>query len=514
MGRVAGTLSQRYRLEEPLGRGGMGEVWRARDLTLDRTVAVKLLPAEHTSPTDRQRFLREARAAAQLSHPNVVAVYDTGEWEGRPYLIMELLEGRTLAEELAARGPLPVEEVRQLGAQIASALQAAHAAGVIHRDIKPDNLIKTVDGTLKVVDFGIAGVADVAVTRLTQTGMLVGTVAYLAPERLQGSEADARSDLYALGCVLYELLCGRPPYTGDVAKVLYGHVHAPPEPPSSLRPEVPPDLEGLLLALLAKQPADRPADAGEVCAVLLGGDTRRLPMGGVPPPAHTAVMRRPLGGRPTGHGRLGALRAHGADLARRAGRPPARALVAAAVALVLVAGGLLWYAGRDDGVPHAAATPTSSSAGRDPDGAKVDATPETETTRPSEPSEAEQGRRPGGQGPMPGSRAWLRLLDERLNELEPGVDIDTEVYEDLRELTDEALDAYADGDRKQLWRKLAKLSRELDDAQEDGRVVPKELLSQLDALTDLAGLGNGWKERLDSELWNGARWKERLRGED
>jgi serine/threonine-protein kinase len=165
-----GTTVGRYRLDELLNTGGMGEVWRAYDTTLGRQVAVKLLLAGVNEPADRRRFIREARAAAQLNHPNVVAIFDVGDWSGRPYLVMELLDGRTLAEELHERGPLPVEEVRDLAAQAASALHAAHSAGVVHRDIKPSNLFRTREGALKILDFGIARVLDEASTRLTVPG--------------------------------------------------------------------------------------------------------------------------------------------------------------------------------------------------------------------------------------------------------------------------------------------------------------------------------------------------------
>ncbi|MEQ7125734.1 protein kinase [Actinopolymorpha sp. B11F2] len=267
---MVGTSVGRYRLDELLSRGGMGEVWRAFDTTLGRPVAVKLLRAGLTDAADKKRFVREARSAAQLSHPNVVAIFDVGDWLGSSYLVMELLEGKTLAEELADNGPLPIADVRDLGAQAAAGLMAAHAAGVVHRDVKPSNLVRTREGTLKVVDFGIARVLNEASTRLTRTGTIVGTAAYIAPEQARGTDADARTDLYALGCVLYQLLAGRTPFVGGPTEVMYAHLYTEPEPVTRLRPDVPADLEALILSLLAKDPANRPADAATVRTALAG----------------------------------------------------------------------------------------------------------------------------------------------------------------------------------------------------------------------------------------------------
>ncbi|GAB3408010.1 serine/threonine-protein kinase [Flindersiella endophytica] len=260
----------RYRLQELLSRGGMGEVWRAEDEVLDRPVAVKLLYEDLDASPDRERFLREARAAARLAHPNIVATHDVGEWDGRPYLVMEFLQGRTLAEELEEHGPFPIEAVRELGAQVAAALEGAHEAGIVHRDLKPANLILTSDGELKLIDFGLAWLLDESSERLTPAHTAMGTVTHLAPELAIGGAVDERSDLYSLGCVLYELACGRPPFQGSMAAIVLGHVQDEPDPPSTLRPDIPADLESLILHLLAKEPEHRPPDAGEVRRRLLG----------------------------------------------------------------------------------------------------------------------------------------------------------------------------------------------------------------------------------------------------
>jgi serine/threonine protein kinase len=268
----------RYQLHELVSRGGMGEVWRAYDEVLERPVAVKALYEQLGDSADRERFLREARAAARLNHPNIVATHDIGEWDDRPYLVMEYLTGRTLAQDLEERGPLPIADIRAFGAQAAAALECAHEAGIVHRDVKPANLMLTADGDVKLIDFGLAWVVDADGERLTPDNTAMGTVAYLAPELATGAPVDERSDLYSLGCVLYELACGRPPFVGSMAAVVLGHVQDEPDPPSTLRPDIPADLEALILHLLAKDPDHRAASAGAVRRRLLGVDgVARIP---------------------------------------------------------------------------------------------------------------------------------------------------------------------------------------------------------------------------------------------
>lgn len=255
-------LAGRYRLDELVGRGGMGEVWCAEDEVLRRPVAVKLLLPQRADDTAIERFRREARAAAVLSHPNVVAVYDFGTHEDRLFLVMELVEGRTLTEELAVRGTLPAAEAADIIAQAAAGLAVAHDHGLVHRDIKPGNLLLTADGTVKVADFGIARFVSDAATDLTSTGQIVGTTYYLAPERAKGVAAGPESDVYSLGCVLYQLVTGHPPFDADTpAAVLYQHVDLPPVPPAELRPELAGPFQDSLLRMLAKDPADRPTAA-------------------------------------------------------------------------------------------------------------------------------------------------------------------------------------------------------------------------------------------------------------
>jgi eukaryotic-like serine/threonine-protein kinase len=256
---AASTLGGgRYRLEAPLGHGGMATVYLARDEELARSVAVKLL-AENLAgdAAFRERFLREARLAARLSHPNVVSVYDAGETDdGRPFIVMELVPGTTLAEV----GRLPPDEAVGLVVQAAHGLAHAHAAGLVHRDIKPQNLLLRDDGVLKVADFGIARAAET--TALTQIGTVLGTAAYLSPEQALGEEVTAAADVYALGAVLYELLTGRPPYTfeslADLAEQQRSGTIAP---LSELAPGVPAQVEDAVMRALARNPAYRPATA-------------------------------------------------------------------------------------------------------------------------------------------------------------------------------------------------------------------------------------------------------------
>ncbi|MGW6268208.1 protein kinase domain-containing protein [Streptomyces sp. NPDC055060] len=271
-------LDGRYELLERLGAGGMGEVWRARDRSLGREVAVKVFVPPERSGADEPaqllaRFRQEARAAASLDSPYIVAVHDHGTDGDTAYLVMALVQGRSLDRVLRESIRVPVADALRWAADICRALDAAHSAGVVHRDIKPGNVMIAPDGTAKLVDFGIATFMEGATddSRLTRTGQLpFGSVPYLAPERFRQETGDGRTDLYALGCVLYELLVGRPPFTGTAAGVMYNHVNDAPLRPSRARAEVPAPVERLVLDLLAKNPADRPGDAGAVLERILG----------------------------------------------------------------------------------------------------------------------------------------------------------------------------------------------------------------------------------------------------
>jgi eukaryotic-like serine/threonine-protein kinase len=284
------VLGGRYRLRSLLAAGGMGAVWVADDAVLGRQVAVKLLSeALAGDGLAAERLRREARAAAGLEHPGIARVLDLGEDGGRPYLVMELLHGQSLAQRLARAGPLPPAEAARVVAAAAEALQVAHRAGIVHRDVKPGNVFLTGDGEVKLLDFGIASAANQAA--LTG-GDLIGTAAYLAPERMLGHDATPASDVYALGVLLYELLAGRPPFTADSATALaMAHLHARPAPLRDAAPGVPPALAAACEQALAKDPAARPPSAAAFARLL------RSTPAGTPPttaPLPPAVVPAPL----------------------------------------------------------------------------------------------------------------------------------------------------------------------------------------------------------------------------
>ncbi len=284
----AGTLlAGRYRFVRRIAVGGMAEVWEATDTVLDRAVAIKVL---HPHLADDQafveRFRREAIAAARLTHPSIVAIYDTWSGDGEEAIVMELVRGTSLRQHLDEHGRLPPGEAVAIGARVAEALATAHRAGLVHRDIKPANILLCEDERVMVADFGIAKLAD---ADHTAEGTVLGTAKYLAPEQVQGAPVDARTDLYALGIVLYEMVCGRVPFSGesDTATVL-ARLHQDPVPPRRLDPEVPAALEGVILRALRREPADRPASAEDLRSELLAS-VRASTIHPPPPPARTVA---------------------------------------------------------------------------------------------------------------------------------------------------------------------------------------------------------------------------------
>ncbi len=303
------ALSATYELDQEIGRGGMGIVYRARDKRLKRFVAIKLLPPELSFRRDiRTRFLREAETAAQLSHPNIVPIYSVDEVGNLVFFVMACIDGDNLATRLQKRGPLPIDEVRRWLHEVADALAYAHARGVIHRDIKPDNiLLDSIDGRALVTDFGIARAASDSgeTSRLTATGMAIGTPAYMSPEQASGDrDLDARSDLYSLGIVAYQMLAGEPPFTGGTTPaLLVKHLAEVPVPVSLRRPDTPDDLAQIVMRLLEKSPEHRFQSAGEMVTALKTGV--------VPPPTNPAASPQstgtpvrfngaPIGGMPIG----------------------------------------------------------------------------------------------------------------------------------------------------------------------------------------------------------------------
>ncbi|MFF3936972.1 serine/threonine-protein kinase [Streptomyces phaeofaciens] len=314
-------IQGRYRLLELIGRGGMGEVWRSRDESLGRQVAVKCLKAHgpHHDPSFtrvlRERFRREARVAAGLQHRGVTVVHDFGEFDGVLFLVMELLDGRNLCQLLDdnERRPLPVPDVAEIADQVSAALAYTHRQGIVHRDLKPANIVRLTDGTVKICDFGIARLGhDIGFTsRLTGTGIALGTPHYMSPEQIGGDEVDQRSDLYSLGCVLYELATGAPPFDlDDPWAILVGHRDTPPRPAREQRPELPEYLDRIILDLLAKRPGQRPYDAREVGRRITAGRTTPayVPTVVTPRPELRPPESGPLppepGPRPAGPARL------------------------------------------------------------------------------------------------------------------------------------------------------------------------------------------------------------------
>jgi beta-lactam-binding protein with PASTA domain/predicted Ser/Thr protein kinase len=280
----------RYRIVRKLGAGGMADVYLAEDQELGRRVAIKILNGRHANDDQFiERFRREAKNAAALNHPNIVSIYDRGEAEDTYYIAMEYLDGRTLKELVVTRGKAPVNVAIEYTRQILSALRFAHRHGIVHRDIKPHNVLVDGDGRVKVTDFGIARAGT---SQMTETGSIVGTAQYLSPEQARGGEVDQRSDLYSLGVVLYELLTGKTPFEGDTpVEIAMKHLSNPPKPPSELRRDIPAELDKVVLRALAKDPEDRYQSADEMDA-----DLERVSRG-APVAAATAatqVLRRPV----------------------------------------------------------------------------------------------------------------------------------------------------------------------------------------------------------------------------
>jgi eukaryotic-like serine/threonine-protein kinase len=371
------ALGNRYRLGERIAAGGMGSVYRAVDETLGRRVAVKLLRrALADDPTFLERFRREARAAATVSHPGVAGVYDYGELGGQPFIVMELVEGETLAERIAARGRLPWPEAFAVAEQVARALAAAHAHGLVHRDVKPANILLGADGRAKVTDFGIAKAAQAAT--LTGTGMVLGSASYVAPEQAQGGDVGPAADQYSLGCVLFEAVTGEPPYRGASAVAIASqHVSAPVPDPRHTAPDLPAPVADLIRRALDKEPDRRFASAAamaDAIAATLAGDGRvgaatavaatagpaaAATPATVPLPATPATVPSPATPVPGATAPLPAV-----PLAARARRPGWRALVLGtlvAIALLLLA--WLPRSGLFDPPAGQRSRPTSPTAG-------------------------------------------------------------------------------------------------------------------------------------------------------
>jgi eukaryotic-like serine/threonine-protein kinase len=353
---VAQVLDQRYELGPPLGAGGMSEVVEGYDRTLDRRVAVKFLKADVADPRARERFEHEARTAASFTHPNAVTVYDFGEAGIRPYIVMELVEGKNLAEVLSQTGPLPPRQATQITDQVLAALGAAHARGLVHRDVKPGNVLVKPDGSVKLADFGIAKAVADASGGLTITGQVMGTPKYLAPEQAAGQATTPSSDLYSTGVVLYEMLAGAPPFEGDTPMAIaLAHQQAPVPALAQRRAGLPASLVATVERALEKDPARRFSNAEAMRVALSGGPTEPITAAGA---GATKVLPSAAPMRPSPH-------------------PPGRRRwpwVALAVLALVGAFLIAWaLANRDDdNDPTIAAEPTTTSS-----------TPTTTTTPPT-----------------------------------------------------------------------------------------------------------------------------------
>jgi serine/threonine-protein kinase len=375
----ARLLGGRYQVGELLGYGGMAEVHKGRDLRLGRDVAVKMLRTDLArDSTFQERFRREAQNSAALNHPAIVAVYDTGEeisstGEKLPFIVMEFVNGRTLKEVLAAEQRLQPRRALEIIADICAALEFSHRHGIIHRDIKPGNVMLTQNGQVKVMDFGIARALASGATTMTQTSAVIGTAQYLSPEQARGESVDARSDVYAAGCVLFELLCGHPPFVGDSpVSVAYQHVREDPKAPSDINHDVPPDVDAIVLKALAKNPLNRYQSAQEMRADALRAVSGR-PVLATPvmSEAETMAMAGPM--RPAGT--TGVTRAIPAGVSGRGDERRTSSWLMAALAalgvLAVVALAVGLALRNSDNKPPAAATATMPKLiGLDENGAR------------------------------------------------------------------------------------------------------------------------------------------------
>jgi serine/threonine-protein kinase len=436
------VVAGRYRLDRSLGASRMSEVFAATDLRLGRRVAVKRLPPSGArDATAEARFAREARALARVNDPNVVTVFDIVVERGRPLLVMELVEGTTLRHLLDREGPLDAGRAVPIGVGICSGLEAVHARGIVHRDLKPSNVFLTPSGTVKIGDFGIARVADdVTVTR---TGEVFGSAPYVAPEQVSGDPVDARADLYALGCVLFEMTTGRPPFEGgDPASLAYRHVHATPERADAVDPTVPNALASIIERLLAKDPADRSASASEVRRSLEGLPAVAAPAGDEAPteplPPASATDRLPALPPPPPR--------------RPTSWIPWAAVLALGIVLLLVLNALTAASGSNDPAQGPAPRPSASGSASPP--------PSPRSPNPT-PTPATTG------DPL---NALLALVDQ----LGSTGAVDDHLARDLDHHTDELQRALDEGDGRKADDALHHLQDAVDKGLDHGEISPED----------------------------------------
>ena len=436
---IEGTvLADRYEVGELLGRGGMAEVHLATDRVLDRPVAVKVLGSWLADDgTFVERFRREALAAARLSHPNLVAVFDAGSEGDLHYIVMEHVPGETLADLLRREGKIAPGRASAIATSVGDALAVAHAAGIVHRDVKPANVMLTTDGRVKLMDLGIARGIDGA--DITRASSILGTAGYVSPEQARGEPVDHRSDIYSLGCVLYEMLTGRQPFEADnPVAVAYRHVHDAPVPPTSIEPSVPVALEAVVLRAMEKDPAARFPTVADMSAAL---DDRTVP---VPPPEETrpmpvaaAVPSAPVA-TPT------------EALPRRVDRPPPRrrtALVLLAIAALALLGGLAF----------------ALLAGETPSGSRVTPSRSASPSRSPTPSDTPSPSPSATPPPVDPLESAVVALQDLVSEGVNDGSISDKAAEEIGKGLEEALKEFADGDTEKAVEKLADLEETVDD---------------------------------------------------
>jgi eukaryotic-like serine/threonine-protein kinase len=468
-------LAGRYRLDRLLGEGGMASVWEAHDERLGRDVAIKVVRPDATDPAAVARFDREARVVAGLRHPGVVLVHDYGVDDGSPFLVMELLPGPSLARVVVDDAPLEVGRATAYVREAAGALASAHAAGVVHRDVKPGNLVLDAHGRVRVVDFGIARVERETDATLTAAGHVVGSAAYLAPEQAAGVPVDHRADLYSLGCVLVALLTGRPPFSGDSpVAVAAQHLHADPPDLAVLRPDVPAHLARLAQDLLSKEPGRRPATAQEVVERL--GDVATADDA-------TAVVPTAAIHRPAVDERLDTRRvALGA------------AAVVALVGLLVAAAALGFLPGGDDPGADAARPAGTPPVVEEEPAAEPTSEPDPDAAAGAEPAPVEEEpveEEPVEEEPVPTDEPDPADPETALTDLRAAVEgLETEgpdrkgERELLKEI-DRVESAVRDGDRSKTMDRLEDLEAEVEDLVDDGRLSGEDGQGVLDAADSL-----------------------------
>lgn len=445
----ARVLNGRYEVESRLGEGGMATVFGGSDRLLGRKVAIKVLARQYAKDrTAVERFRREAQAAAGLNHPNVVSVFDTGSDDGVHYIVMEQVQGRTLADVVRNEGALPPSRAADIAVGVCRALTSAHEKRMVHRDVKPGNVLLTPEGGVKVADFGIARVASV--DTLTATGSVMGTASYLSPEQARGGSIDARSDIYSLGCVLYEMLTGKPPFDGETPlSIAYKHVEEQPVPPSSLNPAVPPELEAVVEKAMAKDPDDRYGSAAEMARDLgEAAPTAPLaPTAAIPEIERTDVL--PVS--PRGPASTEPLPATVIRDGRRRWWPfatVAGALAALALALALTMG-------RENPLPSASPSLPSSPEPTSP--------APTTTTPP----------------PTVSLEAAIAQFEAALAGLH------SDIQDELVDRANEALESFDRGDRDQALEKIGELRGKVEELAGEGEISSSDAEALLAAVTGL-----------------------------